>query len=67
MQHGTVAWFNAEKGYGFLAGEDGEEIFVHWSVIEGVGYRTLEGGQPVRFETVTGTDGRLQVGAVRPL
>lgn len=67
MQTGTVAWFNAEKGYGFLAVDDGEEVFVHWSAIEGAGYRSLDGGQRVEFDTVAGTDGRLQAGVVRVL
>ncbi len=67
MQQGTVAWFNAEKGYGFLAVEDGGEVFVHWTAIEGDGYRTLDGGQRVVFDTVAGTDGRLAAALVRPV
>ncbi len=50
MLVGTVKWFNAEKGYGFLAPETGPDVFVHYSAIESEGYRTLEAGQRVQFE-----------------
>ena len=50
MEHGTVKWFNAEKGYGFITREDGSEVFVHFSAIQGDGYKTLEEGQAVTFE-----------------
>ena len=46
---GTVKWFNAAKGYGFLARENGEDVFVHYSAIESTGYRTLEEGARVQF------------------
>ena len=50
MEHGTVKWFNAEKGYGVITREDGSDVFVHFSAIQGDGYKTLEEGQAVTFE-----------------
>ena len=51
MKKGTVKWFNAEKGYGFLSNDEGgEDVFVHFSAIQTDGYRTLEEGQKVEFE-----------------
>ena len=47
--NGTVKWFNAEKGYGFITAEDGKEVFAHFSNIEGDGYKSLEEGQAVEF------------------
>jgi CspA family cold shock protein len=52
MPSGTVKWFNAEKGYGFIARESGSDVFVHYKNIVGSGYRTLEEGQAVEFELV---------------
>ncbi|HPZ84455.1 MAG TPA: cold-shock protein [Thermogutta sp.] len=55
---GTVKWFNGEKGYGFISKEDGSgDIFVHYSAIEGTGYRNLEEGQSVEFEVTQGQKG----------
>lgn len=54
---GTVKWFNAAKGYGFLARENGEDVFVHFSAIEMTGYRTLEEGTPVSFIVKNGPKG----------
>ena len=54
---GTVKWFNASKGYGFIQGDQGEDVFVHFSSILGEGYRTLEEGQRVEFEVVVGDKG----------
>ena len=54
---GTVKWFNAEKGFGFIAREDGDDVFVHFSAIQGDGYKTLEEGQKVNFEIVQGNRG----------
>ena len=51
MNKGTVKWFNAEKGYGFITGEDGNDVFVHFSAIVGEGFKTLEEGQKVTFDT----------------
>jgi CspA family cold shock protein len=50
MEHGTVKWFNAEKGYGFITREDGSDVFVHFSAIQGDGYKTLEEDQKVTFD-----------------
>ena len=47
-----VKWFNQSKGYGFIQHEDGSDVFVHFSAIEGEGYKTLEEGQEVEFETI---------------
>lgn len=58
MAEGTVKWFSNEKGYGFLAQADGEDIFVHFSAIEGEGYKSLTEGQPVSFEVVEGPKGK---------
>ena len=58
MQNGTVKWFNAAKGYGFIAPEDGaEDLFVHFSAINGSGHRNLEEGQKVTFESERGPKG----------
>jgi len=62
---GTVKWFSAEKGFGFITGADGEDVFVHFSAIEGDGYRNLDEGQAVEFEVTQGPKG-LQASAVRP-
>src|SRR5439155_4308936 len=51
---GTVKWFSPEKGYGFITAEDGQDVFVHFSAIEGAGYRNLEEGQQVEFEITQG-------------
>jgi len=57
QMNGTVKWFNAEKGYGFITGEDGKDIFAHYSAIQGEGYKALENGQKVSFEVVNGARG----------
>lgn len=54
---GTVKWFNGEKGYGFIARESGDDVFVHYSAILGDGYRDLQEGQKVEFEVETGPKG----------
>lgn len=54
---GRVKWFNAAKGYGFIEREDGEDVFVHFTAINGEGYKTLEEGQTVQFEIVQGQRG----------
>jgi CspA family cold shock protein len=54
---GSVKWFNAEKGYGFISREDGPDVFVHFSAIQGDGYRTLEEGQSVEFDVGPGRKG----------
>lgn len=60
MAEGTVKWFNARKGYGFIEQESGGDIFVHFSEIKEEGYKSLEEGQKVSFEVVEGDNGRLQ-------
>jgi CspA family cold shock protein len=62
---GTVKWFNAEKGYGFIESEQGSDVFVHYSAIEADGYRTLAEGDKVEFEVGSGRDGRNQAEGVR--
>ncbi|WP_147804374.1 cold-shock protein [Alkalicoccus halolimnae] len=54
---GRVKWFNAEKGFGFIEVEDGEDIFVHYSAIDQEGYKSLEEGQEVEFDVVEGARG----------
>ena len=56
-ENGTVKWFNAAKGYGFIQRESGEDVFVHFSAIQGEGYRTLEEGARVSFEVKKGPKG----------
>jgi CspA family cold shock protein len=55
---GTVKWFNNEKGYGFIAVDGGEDVFVHYSAIESEGYRSLDEGQRVEFEVAQGPKGQ---------
>jgi len=55
---GTVKWFNSEKGYGFIAQEGGDDLFVHYSEIQSDGYRTLEEGATVEFEITEGRKGK---------
>ena len=57
MQKGTVKWFNSEKGYGFIQSEGGEDVFVHFSAIQGDGYKSLEEGSAVEFEVTNGEKG----------
>jgi cold shock protein len=54
---GVVKWFSSEKGYGFISQEGGPDVFVHFSAIQGEGYRNLEEGQTVEFEVTTGDKG----------
>jgi cold shock protein len=57
MQFGKVKWFNGEKGFGFIEVEGGNDVFVHFSAIQGEGFKTLEEGQEVEFEIVEGNRG----------
>ncbi|MFA9558304.1 cold-shock protein [Evansella sp. AB-rgal1] len=57
MQQGTVKWFNAEKGFGFIEVEGGDDVFVHFSAIQGEGFKTLDEGQAVTFEVEQGQRG----------
>ncbi|MFC9729011.1 cold-shock protein [Streptomyces roseolus] len=66
-QQGTVKWFNAEKGYGFIATDGGgADVFVHYSAIQSDGYKSLDENQRVEFEVTQGTKGP-QAESVRPL
>jgi CspA family cold shock protein len=57
MQQGIVKWFNAEKGYGFIQVEGGDDVFVHYSAIQTEGFKSLDEGQKVEFEIVQGSRG----------
>ena len=61
MRKGTVKWFNAQKGYGFISCEDGEEIFVHYSGLNMNGFKTVMEGQKVEFDVQDGEHGTLAV------
>jgi cold shock protein len=64
MPTGTVKWFSAEKGYGFISQDGGQDVFVHYSAIEGGGYRNLEENETVEFEVAQGPKG-LQASNVK--
>ncbi|MEN3314932.1 MAG: cold-shock protein [Acidimicrobiales bacterium] len=66
MATGTVKWFNADKGFGFISQSDGQDVFVHFSAIQTSGYRSLEEGQNVEFEVQKGPKG-LQAANVKPV
>jgi len=57
MATGTVKFFNAEKGYGFISRPDGDDVFIHYSNVQGDGYRSLEAGQQVEFDVAPGRKG----------
>ncbi|WP_207940917.1 cold shock-like protein CspD [Enterococcus sp. DIV2402] len=57
MEHGTVKWFNNEKGFGFITADNGSDVFVHFSAIQGDGFKSLEEGQEVEFSIVEGNRG----------
>ena len=57
MTNGVVKWFNDRKGFGFIAQDGGDDVFVHFSSIQGDGFKTLAEGQPVSFEVVKGNKG----------
>lgn len=57
MANGTVKWFNESKGYGFIEQESGEDVFVHFTAIQGEGFKTLKEGQKVQFDVVKGPKG----------
>ncbi|MCS0498813.1 cold-shock protein [Protaetiibacter mangrovi] len=65
MANGTVKWFNAEKGFGFITADGGQDVFVHYSAIDMSGYKVLEEGQAVTFEIGAGPKGP-QAESVRP-
>lgn len=65
MNNGTVKWFNAEKGFGFIEREDGSDVFVHFSAIAEDGYKSLEEGQKVEFDIVEGDRGEQAANVVK--
>ena len=58
MNTGKVKWFNAEKGYGFIIGEDGKDVFVHYSSINAEGFKTLDEGQTVTYDIIESDRGK---------
>ncbi len=65
MNKGTVKWFNASKGFGFIEQEDGEDIFVHYSAIKDEGYKSLDEGASVTFDVVDGQKGPAAANVVQ--
>ncbi len=65
MQKGTVKWFNAEKGYGFIECEDGTDVFVHFTAINMEGYKSLQEGEAVEFEVIDGAKGPQAANVVK--
>lgn len=57
IMNGTVKWFNGEKGFGFITGDDGNDVFAHFSQIKGEGFKTLDEGQRVSYDVVQGPKG----------
>ena len=67
MAEGKVKWFNADKGYGFIEREGGDDLFVHFSEIQGDGFKSLDEGQAVSFTEATGQNGKPQATKVTPV
>ena len=65
MNKGTVKWFNAEKGYGFITDEDGKDVLVHFSAIQGEGFKSLDEGQAVTFDLQQGPRGMQAANVVK--
>ncbi len=67
MVQGTVKWFNAKKGYGFIEKEGGEDVFVHFSAILGDGFKVINEGEKVEFDVVEGDNGKPQAANVKKI
>jgi CspA family cold shock protein len=65
MERGQVKWFNDKKGYGFITKEDGKDVFVHHSAIQGEGFKTLKEGQAVEFDVTHGAKGEQAVNVTK--
>lgn len=65
MEQGTVKWFNNDKGYGFISRESGDDVFVHFSAIQGEGFKRLDEGQKVSFDVEEGDRGLQAVNVVK--
>ena len=65
MEQGTVKWFNADKGFGFITRQDGSDVFVHFTAIQGEGFKTLDEGQSVTFDVEEGQRGPQAVNVVK--
>jgi len=65
VARGKVQWFNASKGYGFISQEDGSDVFVHFSAIQGDGFKTLDEGQEVEFDVIKGAKGPQAANVVK--
>ena len=65
MAQGTVKWFNDSKGFGFITGDDGKEVFVHHTSIQGEGFKSLAEGDKVRFDTEDGPKGLKAIHVVK--
>ena len=65
MNKGTVKWFNAEIGYGVITGEDGKDVFVHFSAIQGEGFKSLDEGQQVTYDLQEGARGMQAANVVK--
>jgi CspA family cold shock protein len=63
---GKVKWFNAQKGYGFITGDDGQDVFVHYSAINGSGFKSLQEGESVTFEVAQGPKGLQAANVNKP-
>ncbi len=65
MSKGTVKWFNSQKGYGFISDESGKDVFVHYSGLNMEGFKSLEDGEAVEFDVITGEKGPQAVNVTR--
>ena len=67
MTTGTVKWFDCKKGFGFVVNSDGKDVFIHFSVIEGEGFRSLKEGEVIKYEQATGANGLFATKVVREI